>query len=125
MVKRKRVLVVDDEPGVLRFVQISLDKAGYDVTTTSSGEEALSLARSAEPDIMVIDILMTPMDGFELLDKLRQFSQVPVIVFTASNYISNQAMKLGANGHIAKPFRPAELSKKIEEILLKTQNAAG
>lgn len=125
MVKRKRVLVVDDEPGVLRFVQISLDKAGYDVTTTSIGEEALTIVKSAKPDVLVIDILMTPMDGFELLNKLRQFSPVPVIVFTASNYIANQAMKLGANGFIAKPFCPAELHKKIEEILTKTQNVVG
>lgn len=125
MGKRKSVLIVDDEPGVLSFVEISMDKAGYDVITTSSGEEALLLARSAKPDIMVIDILMTPMDGFELLDKLRKFSQVPVIVFTASDLITNQAIKLGANGFIAKPFQPTELSKKIEEIILITKNKVG
>lgn len=124
MAKRKHVLVVDDEPGILRFVRISLTKAGYDVTTTPSGEEAISLAQSSKPDIMIIDILMTPMDGFELLDKLRRFSQVPVIVFTASNYIANKAIKIGANGFIAKPFHPIELNKKIEEVLLLAKNEA-
>jgi DNA-binding response OmpR family regulator len=114
---KKRVLVVDDEPGVLRFVKIGLTAAGYDVTTTSSGEEALRLVRDHAPDIVLLDVMMVPMTGFEVLEKLRAFSQVPVIVFTARSFILEQAIKNGANGFIAKPFQPDELINKIETML--------
>ncbi len=113
----KRVLVVDDEPGVLRFVQVSLSLAGYEVQTTTDAQQALELARAESPDIVLADIVMAPMDGFQLLDKLRSFSDVPVIVFTAQAIIADLAMKVGANDFIAKPFRPEELEKKIAALL--------
>ena len=68
------MLVVDDEPGILRFVSIRLRLAGYDVTTTTSGEEALKLVQSEKPDIILLDILMQPLSGFDVLDRLRVFS---------------------------------------------------
>ncbi|MBI2872371.1 MAG: response regulator [Chloroflexi bacterium] len=114
---KKRVMVVDDEPGVVRFVRIGLTSAGYEVATAASGEEALHLIKSREPDIVVLDILMVPMSGLEVLEKLRSFSQVPVIVVTALDSAGRQALKLGANDSIAKPFRPEELVKRIEGIL--------
>ncbi len=113
----KRVLVVDDEPGVLRFVQVGLSLAGYAVQTTTDAREALELARCEPPDIVLMDIVMAPMDGFQLLDKLRAFSDVPVIVFTAQAIIAELAMKIGASDFIAKPFRPGELEKKIAAVL--------
>jgi len=114
---KKRVLIADDEPAVLRFVDIALNRAGYDVTTTTSGGEALELARTIEPDIVLLDVLMVPMSGFDVLDRLRAYSQVPVIMFTARNFIADQALKFGANGFIAKPFRPEQLLAKIDEVL--------
>jgi DNA-binding response OmpR family regulator len=114
---RKRVLVADDEPAVLRFVEIALSRAGYDVTTTTSGEEALNLARTVNPDVVLLDVLMVPIGGFEVLDRLRTFSAVPVIMFTARSYIADQATRFGANGFIAKPFRPQQLLDKIEGAL--------
>lgn len=111
------MLAIDDEPGILRFVNASLSLHGYQVVTASSGAEGLKLAKSEKPDIMLLDILMVPMTGFEVLEQLREFSQVPVIVFTARSFIGDQAMKMGANGFIAKPFRPDELAKKIKETL--------
>ncbi|MBI2860335.1 MAG: response regulator [Chloroflexi bacterium] len=116
---KRHVLVVDDEPAVLRFIKAGLTLAGYDVTTTASGEEALELVRSRKPDIMLLDILMVPLDGLQVLDRLRAFSKVPVIVFTARSNIAEESLKLGANGFIAKPFRPDELLKKIEDVLAK------
>ena len=113
----KRVLVVDDEPGVLRFVQMSLGLAGYEVRTTTDAQEALAMVRSEAPDVVLTDIVMAPMDGFQLLDKLRSFSDVPVIVFTAQTIIAELALKTGANDFIAKPFRPGELEKKIAAVL--------
>lgn len=117
METKRKVLVVDDEPGILRFVSASLTLQGYEVITTTSGEEALGLARTHNPDIMLLDILMVPLTGFDVLEKLRTFSQVPVIVFTARSFIGDQAIKLGANGFIAKPFRPDELARKVKETL--------
>ncbi len=114
---KKRVLVVDDEPGVLRFINVHLSLAGYEVITTTSGKEALQIIKSDKPDIVLLDVLMVPMSGFDVLSELRAFSQVPVIVFTARSFIAGQAIKLGANGFINKPFRPEELSKKIKELL--------
>ena len=112
-----RVLVVDDEPGVLRFVKSGLSLAGFDVTTANSGEEALQFARIVNPDIMLLDILMVPMSGFDVLSQLRTFSRVPVIVFTARSDIGAMAVKEGANGFLAKPFKPEELVRKITETL--------
>ena len=114
---KKRVLVIDDEPGVIRFVKISLNLAGFEVITTTSGDEALPLVKSKKPDIVLLDVLMTPLTGFDILAELRTFSQLPVIVFTARNDIGKMAMKEGANGFIAKPFKPDELIRKIREIM--------
>jgi DNA-binding response OmpR family regulator len=117
MKTKKRVLVVDDEPGIVQFVKINLALAGYEVITTLSGEQTLELVQSEKPDIVLLDILMTPMTGFDILMELRTFSQLPVIVFAARNDIGNMAIKDGANGFIAKPFKPDALIKKIREIL--------
>ena len=117
MKNNAHVLVVDDDPGVLKFVEIGLTLAGYAVTTTTDGGGVLNLIRTKEPDIVLLDIFMVPIGGFEILDQIRTLSKVPVIVFTAQTFISDRAMELGANGFIAKPFRPEALVKKIEGVL--------
>jgi DNA-binding response OmpR family regulator len=109
--------VVDDEPGILKFVKMSLSMAGYQVITTTSGEEALKLVDSAKPDIMILDILMVPLSGLDVLAKLRPSSQLPVIVFTAKSNFGELALREGANAYIGKPFIPSQLVNKIEEIL--------
>ncbi len=113
----KHVLVIDDERALLEVMRASLTLAGYRVTTTDNGEEALELVVSHQPDIVLLDILMVPMDGFEVLDRLRTISQVPVIVFTAMSSIWTEAMKIGATDCLAKPFRHEDLVDKIEKIL--------
>jgi two-component system, OmpR family, KDP operon response regulator KdpE len=117
MTDKKRVLAIDDEPGVLKFLSIGLTAAGYQVTTTSDCQAGIEIVRTNPPDIVLLDILMVPMDGFEVLGTLRTFSNVPVIVFTARSFIAAQAFKTGANDVIAKPFKPDELIKKIESVL--------
>jgi DNA-binding response OmpR family regulator len=112
-----RVLVVDDDVKILRFIGSSLRLAGYDVSTATSGEEALQLVESKKPQIMVLDILMPVMDGFDVLRKLRTVSKVPVITISAHASAAEQALSLGANAFLAKPFRPDELIKKIEALL--------
>jgi len=118
MRNKKRVLVVDDEPGILNFIRASLTLAGYEVTITTDGEEGLQLAQSGKPDIVLLDVVMVPLSGFDVLKKLRAFSQVPVIIFTARGHIFDLALEMGADDFIAKPFRPDELKQKIEDILI-------
>jgi DNA-binding response OmpR family regulator len=112
-----QVLVVDDDEKILRFIGSSLRLAGYDVCTATCGEEALQLLESKKPQIMVLDILMPRTDGFEVLKKLRPASKLPVIAISAHASAAGQALSLGANAFLAKPFRPDELIKKIVATL--------
>ncbi len=115
--KKQCVLVVDDQPKVLRFVEIDLKVRGFEVITTTSGSEALELVRSARPDVMLLDIIMPGMNGLEVLEKLRDFTQLPVIAFSASPGNYHDAMRLGANDFVTKPFQPDEMASKIESLL--------
>ena len=117
MGKNKCVLVVDDEPGILRVLSIQLRLHGYDAVTTLSGAEAVELVRTREPDIVLLDILLPDMNGFEVLEKVRGFSQVPVIVFSASQSAVALAPMAGATASISKPFNPDQLLGKIKSIL--------
>ena len=117
MAEKKKVLVVDDEPRILRFVTAGLTLDGYTVLSTASGAEALRLVKSEKPDIIILDAVMAPMSGFDILDKLRTFSKVPVILCTARSFMAEEASKRGADGYLSKPFIPEELVKKIDEVL--------
>jgi DNA-binding response OmpR family regulator len=119
MDNKRRILVVDDEPGIGNILRIKLRLHGYEVITTTSGAEAIEIIRTQEPDIVLLDVLMPVVTGMEVLDKVRSFSQVPIIIFTAKPDIVQFAMKLGANDSIAKPFEPDQLVAKIESILSK------
>jgi two-component system KDP operon response regulator KdpE len=115
--KKRIVLIADDERKVLRFMEIDLKFRGFEVITTTSGEEALELIKSAKPDIMLLDIIMPGMDGFEVLRQLRAFSQLPVIAFSASIGNYDKAMRLGANAFISKPFKTDDMLSKINACL--------
>jgi two-component system KDP operon response regulator KdpE len=115
--KKQRVLVVDDHPKLLRFIEIDLKVRGFDVITTTSGIEVLELVRSTKPDIVLLDIIMPGMDGFEVLKKLRDFTQLPVIAFSASPGNYHEAMRLGANDFVPKPFQPDEMARRIKALL--------
>ena len=112
-----RVLVVDDETGVLRFVRIGLNLAGYDVTTTSSGAEALKMVEEEPYDVMLLDIFMEPVSGIDVLERLGPERKLPVIVFSAGNTVIEKVMEAGADAFISKPARPEQLVQKIEEVL--------
>jgi DNA-binding response OmpR family regulator len=125
MENKKRVLVVDDEPGIGKILGIKLRFSGYDVITTTSGAEAIDLVRTQQPDIMLLDILMPEVTGMDVLEQVRTFSQIPIIVFTGHPDIVQFASKLGANDHVAKPFNPDLLVQKIESTLITSQSARG
>lgn len=117
METRKRILVVDDEPRIGNILRIKLGLAGYDVITTTSGAEAIELARTQEPDIILLDILMPDVTGMNVLDRVRAFSQVPIIIFTGHPDIAQFAQKLGATDFVAKPFNFDLLMAKIKLVL--------
>jgi CheY-like chemotaxis protein len=114
---KKCILVVDDEPGIIKVLGIKLKLHGYEVIATTCGAEAVELARERNPDVMLLDIFMPGMNGMEVLEKVRTFSQVPVIVFTARPDLTQTAMSKGANGFIAKPFDPDQMLEKIRRLL--------
>jgi two-component system KDP operon response regulator KdpE len=115
--KKRCVLIVDDHPKILRFMEIDLKLRGLEVITSSSGNRALQLVISAKPDILLLDIIMPEMDGLEVLRKLRGFSRLPVIAFSASPENYYDAMRLGANDFVTKPFHPDEMVRKIQALL--------
>ena len=115
--KKKMVLVVDDEAAIRRIVGTSLKLMGYEVITCGSGAEALELSETQKPDIMLLDVFMPVMDGLEVLKRLRANSKLPVIVFSAHNSTREQALKLGANEFVSKPFTPDQMAKTIAAVL--------
>ena len=117
IVSRKRVLLVDDEPGILKVISIKLRISGFGVITAHGGQEALNLLKTESPDIVLLDVIMPGIDGFEVLQQLRAFSKLPVIVFSARSSVAEQALSLGASDFILKPFLPEELAEKIKETI--------
>lgn len=115
--EKQCVLVVDDHPKVLRFIEIGLQLRGFEVVCTTSGQEALDLVKSAKPDIMLLDIIMPGIDGFEVLKELRTFTDLPVIAFSASPGNDDRAMQLGANDFMPKPFDADEMVRRIKRLL--------
>ena len=102
---------------MLSLLEEALAKQGYRVLTASSGSEAYERALVQMPDLIVLDIIMPGMDGFEVLKQLRAFSQLPVIVFSASPGNHDSAIRLGANDFVIKPFLPDEMVRRMETIL--------
>lgn len=115
--KKQTVLVVDDQPKVLKFMAIDLRVHGFNVITVGSGEEAMEQVKNTRPDIMLLDIIMPGMDGFEVLRQVRTFSQIPIITFSASSSNYTEAIKLGANDFINKPFQLDDMVNRISALL--------
>ncbi len=116
---KKRVLVVDDEEQVQRALRRNLTARGYEVTTASNGEEALDLAADQEPDVVVLDLMMPILDGLEFTRRIREWSQVPIIVLSArgEEQAKVQALDLGADDYVTKPFGLEELLARIRSAL--------
>ncbi len=116
--KQFRVLIVDDEPRILKFLDLKLKTSGYEVLTASNGPEALAQVKAQDPDLLVLDVVMPGMDGFETLKQVRSISLVPVIILSAkeSNADKVMGLKLGADDYLAKPFNPDELVARIEAV---------
>jgi len=119
------VLVVDDEPRIIRFVRINLEMEGFRVIEASNGVEAVALVREKMPDIALLDVMMPEMDGFETLRTVREVSSVPVIMLTvrSSEEDKVRGLDLGADDYVTKPFSPRELVSRVRAVLRRFQAA--
>jgi two-component system phosphate regulon response regulator PhoB len=124
---KPRILIVDDEPDIIELVGFNLKQAGYAVTTAAGGAEALAKARTQLPDLIVLDVMLPEMDGFEICKALRldaATARVPVIMLTAKAAEIDRVLglELGADDYLTKPFSPRELLLRIKKILSRTQS---
>ncbi len=118
----KRILLVDDEPVILKLAATRLRSHGYEVLTATSGPECLELLNQTTPDVILLDVMMADMDGYETLKKIRERKDarpVPVIMFSARamEVEKNTAIKQGAVDYVVKPFKAEELFAAVERAL--------
>jgi len=115
----KTVMVVDDEPRLVSLIESYLNQFGYRVVKAHDGEQALHVAAREKPDLIVLDIMMPKMDGYEFLRRHRQSANTPVIFLTAKVEDEDKVLglELGADDYIIKPFRPRELMARIKAVL--------
>jgi DNA-binding response OmpR family regulator len=129
VIKRSTVLVVDDEPPIVRLVQLRLEADNMQVRTAHRGEDALAILEDEPIDLVVLDVTMPGMDGFEVLRHIRSRSTIPVIMLTARTLDVDKLRGLtsGADDYMTKPFNPDELSARITAILRRSsgQRAGG
>src|SRR2546426_1571720 len=113
------LLVVDDEPQILRVMRASLPLRGYEVITASSGEEALDQISKQVPDLIILDLVMPEMSGLDVCRRVREFSAVPIIVLSAKGSESDKvaALDLGADDYVTKPFGMDELLARVRAVL--------
>ena len=114
-----RILVVDDEPQILRFLKPSLTAAGYDVISAANGKEALAAAATRSPDAILLDLGLPDMDGKEVIRELRTWSKTPILVLSARDRESEKiaALDLGADDYVNKPFGIGELTARLRAAL--------
>jgi len=124
--ERRRILVVDDEARVRQFIRLNLELEGFEVFEASNGLEALQKVKELLPDLVILDVMMPEMDGFETLEMIREVSNVPVIMLTVRADESDKVrgLELGADDYVTKPFSPRELVSRIRAVLRRVDTPA-
>ncbi|MGE0598056.1 MAG: response regulator [Dehalococcoidia bacterium] len=116
------LLVVDDEAGILRLLKLELSAQGFRVITANSGEQAVKQADEHRPDAVLLDIMMPGLSGLEVMRRLRERSNLPIILVTAKDKDTDKVrgLELGADDYIVKPFNPDELGARVRAVLRRT-----
>jgi DNA-binding response OmpR family regulator len=124
-VRQFRILAVDDDERVLNFLRVKLKALGYEVLTARDGVQALEQAQTLDPDLILLDVLMPKLNGFETLEELRRLSAVPVIMLSAkgADVDKIKGLEQGADDYLPKPFNPDELVARIEAVRRRIQPA--
>lgn len=122
----KKVLVVDDEKLIVKGIRFSLEQDGMEVDCAYDGEEALEMAKTKKYDIILLDIMLPKMDGFEVCQQIRDFSSVPIVMLTAKGEDMDKILGLeyGADDYITKPFNILEVKARIKAIIRRTSRKA-
>ncbi len=125
--KHRVILVVDDEERMARFIRLNLEHDGFQVVEAYRGMQAIQALRDTLPDLVLLDVMMPDLDGFEVLSLIRETSAVPVIMLTAKGEEDDRVrgLELGADDYITKPFSPRELVSRVRAVLRRTDAASG
>ena len=117
--RKYRILVVDDEKRMVGFIRLNLEQDGFEVIEAFNGTDALNRLRDSLPDLILLDVMMPDIDGFEVLRTIREISQVPVIMLTAKGEEDDKVkgLELGADDYMTKPFSPRELVSRVKAVL--------
>ena len=122
MAERQRILLVDDEPSIVKMVGKRLEVEGFDVLIAMDGQEGLMKARAELPDLIVLDLMLPKLNGYEVCMMLKQdgrYQKIPIVLFTAKTQEKDEklGMECGANAYVRKPFRAQELLEKIRALI--------
>jgi two-component system KDP operon response regulator KdpE len=122
---RQRILIVDDDPKLIRLLREVLSAAGYEVLASSDGRQAIETAAMEQPDLMVLDIMLNDMDGYQVARRVREFSNIPIIMLTAKVTEADKltGFNAGADDYITKPFSSKELLARVRAVLNRTHQA--
>ncbi|NMC12833.1 MAG: response regulator transcription factor [Chloroflexi bacterium] len=126
-IRDRRILVVDDEERMVRFIRLNLEHDGFQVSEAYKGMQAIDKLRSSLPDLVLLDVMLPDLDGFEVLKIIREVSAVPVIMLTAKGEEEDRVkgLELGADDYITKPFSPRELVSRVRAVLRRTEASTG
>jgi len=124
--KNKTILVVDDEERMARFIRLNLEHDGFQVVEAYRGMQALQKYRDSLPDLVLLDVMMPDIDGFEVLSMIREISNVPVIMLTAKGEEDDRVrgLELGADDYVTKPFSPRELVSRVRAVLRRVETSS-
>ena len=118
-----RILVADDDPVILRFIKANLEARGYEILTATDGAETLDAVERELPELVILDIMMPKIDGFEVCRRLREWAQTPIIMLSARGEVNDKVtcLNLGADDYITKPFGVGELLARIRAVLRRSE----
>jgi DNA-binding response OmpR family regulator len=121
----RRILVVDDEPEIVRLVRDYLESSGFDVIVAADGAEALRAARLHHPDLVILDLNLPGLDGLDVARSLRRDGELPIIMLTARTEEADRVagLELGADDYVSKPFSPREIVARVRAVLRRTDSA--
>jgi len=124
--RNKKILVVDDEERMARFIRLNLEHDGFQVIECYKGMQAVGLLREKMPDVVVLDVMLPDIDGFEVLQLIREVSSVPVIMLTAKGEEEDRVkgLELGADDYVTKPFSPRELVSRVRAVLRRVDQSS-
>lgn len=119
MSSKARILVVDDDSNICQLVKLYLDKEGYESRTVYNGKQALEVFREFTPNLVILDIMLPGMDGWQVCREIRKFSSIPIIMLSARDETFDKVLglELGADDYVVKPFEPKELIARIKAVL--------